>query len=145
MDATLVLPQKVRQNILCCSLALVQTLEPEFAQLLTDIRHMHIIKFHAAISLFFSPIILMNLVTYHPKKYRLSRHENQSHHGDCVLKRHIFFFADIISPASPQDCPATCSQPEPRLTTSGKRWRRQPTAWRSVESVNTNPLWHKMI
>lgn len=52
------------------------------------------------------------------------------------LRGAFFSFAGITSPASLRDCPATCSQPEPRLTTSGKRWRRQPTAWRSVGSVS---------
>lgn len=36
-----------------------------------------------------------------------------------------------------QGCPAICRQQEPRRTTSGKRWRRQPIAWRSVEYVLT--------
>lgn len=52
------------------------------------------------------------------------------------LRGAFFSFAGITSPTSLRDCPATCSQPEPRLTTSGKRWRRQPTAWRSVGSVS---------
>ncbi len=56
-------------------------------------------------------------------------------HKSMIILKNNVLFAGIISPPSLQDCPATCSQQEPRPTTSGKRWRRQPTAWRSVESV----------
>ena len=56
---------------------------------------------------------------------------------EMYFKKSHVLSAGIISPTSLQDCRATCSQLEPRPTTSGKRWRRQPTAWRSVESVVT--------
>lgn len=57
--------------------------------------------------------------------------------SNSLLTETYLLLTGTLSLPNLRDCPATCSQQEPRPTTSGKRWRRQPTAWRSVESVIT--------